>query len=288
MGVGAWAGAVLIALSLTGVAARAGAVPTTVEEFVERAADADIVILGEVHDNPAHHANQARIVAALQPAALVFEMIPQESEDEVNALRGAGAGREALAAALDWENSGWPDFGYYAAILEAAPGARVFGAGQPLADVRRAMVEGATGPFGPDAKIYGLDQPLPPEEQAAREALLAAAHCNELPAEMLPGLVEAQRFRDAGLADAALWARTMTGGGQVVVITGNGHADKARGMPAAIAVADPEIRVLALGQLETAEGAAAPDPEPETFDATLAAPPPPRADPCAALAPLVD
>jgi uncharacterized iron-regulated protein len=92
-------------------------------------------------------------------------------------------------------------------------------------------------------------------------------------------MVEAQRFRDAGLADAALWARTLTGGEQVVVITGNGHADRVRGIPAALAIADPEATVAVLGQLETvsdAEAAAA-------FDMVLVTEAPEREDPCAAL-----
>lgn len=284
MRMGVWAIVVLVAIAtpnlvaiatpnvVSTIGARLWSIAATdLAPFTERARDADIVILGEVHDNPLHHANQAAIVAALQPAALVFEMIPQDAEDEINDLRDDGASRVKLAAALDWANSGWPDFAYYAEILEAAPNARIFGAEQPTADVRRAMVEGATGPFGPDAAIYGLDQPLDPEEQAAREALQAAAHCETLPAEVLPSMVEAQRFRDAGLADAALWARTMTGSGQVVVITGNGHADKRRGMPEAIAVADPEVQVLSLGQLEAAPQAppataATVDPEPEPAD----------------------
>jgi uncharacterized iron-regulated protein len=262
---------------LAGLLLPASAEPTSVAGFVSAARDADIVILGEVHDNPAHHRNQAEIVAALQPAALVLEMIPQAAEDEVNALRTAGAGRDEIAAALDWDASGWPDFANYAPILEAAPKAQVFGAGQPIADVRRAMVEGAAGVFGPDAAAYGLDRPLPPAEQAAREAEQAAAHCDALPRERLPGMVEAQRFRDAGLADAALWARTMTGGGQVVVIAGSGHADRSRGVPATIAVADPEVRVLSLGQLER------PPDEPADYDGYLVAPAPPRGDPCATL-----
>ena len=151
-----------------------------VADFIDTARDADIVVLGEIHDNPEHHYNQAAIVAALQPAALVFEMIPQADEDEVNRLRAEGAGRAAIAEALDWGASGWPDFGYYAAILEAAPEARVFGAGQPTADVKRTMVEGAAGVFGPDAAAYGLDQPLDPADQGAREAEQAAAHCDML------------------------------------------------------------------------------------------------------------
>jgi uncharacterized iron-regulated protein len=263
-----------IALFLCG-----GTSAATVEDFVEIAREVDIVIIGEVHDNPAHHVNQARIVAELQPAAIVMEMIPQEQEGIVNELRSEGAPAQAIEEALAWEESGWPPFAFYAPVLEAAPEARVFGAGQPVAEVNRAMVEGAAGPFGPDAAIYGLDQPLSEEEQSAREEMLAAAHCGKLPDEVLPGMVEAQRFRDAGLADAALWARTLTGGEQVVVITGNGHADRVRGIPAALAIADPEATVAVLGQLETvsdAEAAAA-------FDMVLVTEAPEREDPCAAL-----
>ncbi len=249
--------------------------------FVEAARDADIVVLGEVHDNPEHHRVQAEVVRALQPAALVFEMIPQELEAKVNDLRAHGAGAAEIAGALDWDDSGWGDFDFYAQILDAAPAAQVFGAGQPSADVQRAMVEGAAGVFGPDASIYGLDRQLEPEEQARREALHLAAHCEAVPAEVLPGMVEAQRFRDAGLADAALWARIMTGGGQVAVITGSGHADKLTGMPAMIALAEPEARVVSLGQFDTG----APPPEEGAYDAVLYAPAPERDDPCAALAP---
>ena len=92
-------------------------------------------------------------------------------------------------------------------------------------------------------------------------------------------MVEAQRFRDAGLADAALWARTMTGDGQVVVITGSGHADRRHGMPAAVAVADPEVSVVSLGQFESEPADA------DAFDDVLLAPAPHRDDPCVRLTP---
>ena len=249
----------------------------TVPEFIDRARGADLVVLGEIHDNPTHHETQAEIVAALQPAALVFEMIPQSAEEKVNALRATGGSKDALAAALDWRESGWPDFTLYWRILAAAPRAQVFGAEQPGAEVRRAVIEGAAGVFGPDAANYGLDEPLPPAEQRLREAEQMRAHCDALPAEMLAGMVEAQRFRDASLADAAIWARTMTGGWQVVVITGSGHADKLRGMPALVSFAQPGLRIVTLGQFEG---------DPDTagdYDALMIAPAPPRADPCAGL-----
>jgi len=263
-------------LCVLGLACAPAAVASEVAAVAEAARGAAIVVLGEVHDNPAHHANQAAIVAALQPDALVFEMIPRAAEDAVNALRDDRAGRTAIAEALRWSDTGWPDFDLYAPILEAAPQARVFGAGRPAEEVRRAAEEGAAAAFGPDAAAYGLDLPLPPDEQSAREALLAAAHCDRLAAALLPGMVEAQRFRDASLADAALSARTMTGDGPVVVIAGSGHADRA-GVPAALAIAEPGLAVFSLGQLE------APPADAGAFDAVLVAPAPEREDPCATL-----
>jgi len=261
------------------IAGAVAAAPTEIPAFLELAADADIVVLGEVHDNPRHHAIQAEIVRAMAPAALVFEMIPQALETEVGRMLSEGAGMSQIADVLDWESSGWPDFGFYFEILQAAPYARVFGAGQSQEDTDEAMNEGAAEAFGRHASTYGLDVALSEAVQAEREAEMQVSHCDALPAEMLPGMVEVQRFRDAGLADAALWARTITGAkGQVVVITGTGHADLVNGTPSLIARAAPDVRVISLGQLEAEPDGAAP-----AFDAYTVAPPPPgREDPCLA------
>ena len=70
-------------------AVEAVAAEATLQAFIATARDADIVVLGEIHDNPEHHRVQAEIVAALAPAALVFEMIPQELEAELNERRSA-------------------------------------------------------------------------------------------------------------------------------------------------------------------------------------------------------
>jgi uncharacterized iron-regulated protein len=272
--------AALVACLLPAAAVRPE--PVELDAFIALAQGADVVVLGEVHDNPQHHANQAAVVRALQPSALVFEMIPQTAEDEVNELRAEGAERAALEAALDWTASGWPDFAYYAEILEAAPEARVFGGGQSDEEMAVAAEDGAAAAFGPDAPAYGLDTPLAPDEQARREAEMAASHCDAMPAEALPGMVEVQRFRDAALADAALWARTISGAhAPVAVITGSGHADRRWGVPALIALANPDLTVVSLGQ---SEPGAAPPP-PEAYDALVLAPAPPRDDPCAGFEP---
>ncbi|MBP7001194.1 ChaN family lipoprotein [Amaricoccus sp.] len=253
--------------------------------FLDAARAADVVILGEIRDNPEHRRRQEEIVRALAPAAIVFETIPQDREAGLNAAREAGGDHAALAQALGWSAAGSPDVEPLVRIMDAAPGARVFGAAQPAAAVAEAAAEGAAEAFGSDAAVYGLDRPLDPQEQAAREAAAQAAQCGAVAPGALAGMVEAGRFRDAGIADATLWARIMTGDGQVVVIAGNAQADKLHGAPPLIALAEPEARIVALGQFEDAP-AGAPGAEGEGFDAVLLAPPPPdRADPCGGLRP---
>lgn len=263
-------GSILAALFLVTQVNAQGAEP------IAQAAQAhDIVILGEVHDNPAHHVTQAGIVALLDPSAIVFEML---DPSEAALLPATPPGD--LADALDWANSGWPDFAFYAPLFEAASRRAAYGAEVPRGDAQAAFGAGAAAVFGPGAERFGLTTPLPADQQQAREAGQMAAHCDMLPADLLPGFVEAQRLRDAVLADAALRALADTGG-PVVVITGNGHARRDWGVPAAIAQADPQLRVFALGQVE--------DGPPRDmaqdvvqFDMVVSAPPVDRPDPCAA------
>ncbi len=208
---------------------------------------ADVVILGEVHDNPQHHANQAALVAKIQPTALVFEMLtPAQSGLITPKLRGDQA---ALEKVLNWANSGWPDFAMYYQIMEAAPKAAIFGANLPRGEVRKAVSEGAAAVFGDEAGTYGLEIPLPPEEQTARQDFQMAAHCDALPEELLSGMVEAQRLRDATIAKETIWAFILTNG-PVVVITGNGHARINWGVPPSIHRAAPRLSVISLGQFE--------------------------------------
>jgi len=236
---------------------------------------ADIVILGEVHDNPAHHAHQAAAVAALAPQAVVFEMLtPDQAARVTPDLR---ADPVALGKALEWETSGWPDFALYAPIFAAAPQARVVGAALPREQLRHAVADGAASVFGARAQDYGLDQPLAPADQAARLDEQRIAHCNALPEDLLPGMVQAQRLRDAAFADAAI-AALRDSGGPVVIITGSGHARVDHGVPAMIRRAAPGVSVVSVGQLERP---VTDDPPP--FDHWIITDPAERPDPCAAL-----
>lgn len=259
-------GAVWLALAgLPAVAAEIG------PDVLANLPPARIVIVGEIHDNPVHHLHQARVVAAIHPSALVFEMLtPNQAKAAVGVDRQDPL---ALEVALGWAGSGWPAFEMYHPIFTAAPDAQIFGAALPRETVRRAMTDGAAEVFGPEAARFGLDQPLPLAEQSAREADQQTAHCNALPPDILPAMVAAQRLRDAAFSRTALEALRLTGG-PVVVITGSGHADKGRGMPVALGMAAPDISVLSIGQLEQHPGSDAP------FDLWIVTNPVDREDPC--------
>jgi uncharacterized iron-regulated protein len=233
---------------------------------------ADIVILGETHDNPHHHAGQARAIAALRPAALVWEML---TEAQARRMPERREDARQVAGALGWEGTGWPDFSLYFPLVQAAGSARHYGAAVPRAEARRAFAEGAAAVFAGDAAAYGLADPLDAADQAAREAEQFDAHCAAMPMDMMRGMVEAQRLRDAELARVALLALAETGG-PVVVIAGSGHARRDQGIPAAVSAAAPGVGVLSLAFLEAPPAA-------PLWDLWLVTPPAERDDPCAAL-----
>ena len=268
-GTAATIAAALLTTVFGAVGANAGAIAAA---DLDSLPPADVTLLGEVHDNAAHHRNQARAIAAIRPAALVFEMITPERAARLPKDRSDAA---ALARALHWAESGWPDFALYAPIFAVAPHAVIYGGDVPEADVQRAVTAGAAAVFGHGAGRFGLTEPLGAADEAAREAELDAAHCHALPATLLPGMVEVQRLRDAALARAVLRAMAETGG-PVVVIAGTGHVRRDRGVPAVLARAQPRLGVLSVGQIE---GRPPADPPYDLWVATGAAP---RGDPCAA------
>lgn len=261
----------LLAAPLTFMASLGQLMALSAEDVQRAAAGADIVLLGEIHDNPEHHLLQADVIAAIAPGAVVFEMLDSDEAARVTPERARDM--DVLREVLEWETSGWPDFDLYAPIFAALGDAAVFGAEVLRDEAQRAFGEGAAGVFGAGAERFGLDAPLPEAQQNAREAAQLAAHCDALPGDLLPGFVEAQRLRDARLAEAAL-AALEAHGAPVVIITGNGHARRDWGVPVLLAIAAPDLEVFALGQQEATPDGAPP------FDLVAVSDPIPRPDPC--------
>lgn len=241
------------------------------DDVTDAMQSSDVVILGEIHDNPRHHEIQTEAIEAIAPSAVVWEMVTEEGAQRL--AQKAATNPEELDRILRWAEAGWPPLSMYYPIFQAAD-VPVYGAMVPRSAARAAMERGAATTFGADAARYGLTVPLAAEEQAIREADQLAAHCDAIPKESLPQMVAIQRLRDAVLARAILRAVDETGR-PVAVITGNGHARKDRGIPTFLSRLRPGLKVFVLGQSEDGlvEG---------EFDAVIDSPAVEREDPCKA------
>ncbi|MFT6061054.1 MAG: putative iron-regulated protein [Paracoccaceae bacterium] len=250
-------------------------------DLAARTAAADLVIVGEQHDDPAHQAMQAALIGAVHPGAVAFEMIPRAAESALADLRAAPSPADALRVAAQWDRyAEW-----HRPVGALAPDAPAIGAGLARADLRGAMKTSAAAVFDGDPAAFGLDAPLPANMQAAMEAEQIAAHCNAMPAAMAPAMVEAQRLRDAAFARALLRADDAAGDAPAFLITGNGHARRDRGSPAYL----PGRDLLVIGQINRPAGGDWRDAlaswqtpgAPPVFDIVIVTDPPPgRGDPC--------
>ncbi len=271
-----------IAPERTGVIIGPGGATLNESQLVTALEQARIAVLGEVHDNPVHHARQARLVRQLQPQGIAFEMVPGASEEGIQVFLAQGGSRGEIGPAIGWDRLGWPDWKTYAPVFEAAPGAYVAGGGALRSEIRSAIKDGAAIAFGAGASNLGLHRPLEPTVQVELEDEMIAVHCNQLPRPAAVGMVEAQRLRDARFAAATLRALMRGGGDRAVLITGNGHARNDRGSPAYLRQAKPELKVLSVGMIELPRGA---DPGSAAqglpFDYIWFSDPAKREDPCA-------
>jgi len=225
----------------------------TEEEIWEEILAARYVLLGEHHDNPAHHKLQAGIVRGLtargRRPALAFEMLNADVQEAVREFQEAGrADPEALRAVVEWDQGGWPAWPLYEPVFAAGLDARlpIVAAQVPSAMRKRLTTEGLQAlPAGPVREA--ATRPLPEGPQAELEEEIREGHCNRLPLDLIPRMVEIQRIWDAWMADVIREAATPDG---VVLIVGRGHARRERAIPWALAQLEPGALTLAIAFVE--------------------------------------
>jgi uncharacterized iron-regulated protein len=253
---------------------------------------ADLVLLGEVHDNPDHHLLQARFVRAVvatgRRPALALEMLTSDLQAEVDAAR-ARTPREPENLEPAWKQGGWPDFDLYRPILAAAleAGLPIVAANLPRADARTLVMKGIDAVDPALRERLASGPVLPPEAVEALRKDMKESHCGELPDSMMDPMILAQRARDATMADRlAAAARERSGG---ILITGKGHAT-ARAVPAWLAQDAPGKKVVAVAFVEVDPDQKAPadyvdefGKGPFPYDYAIFTPGTKREDPCAKL-----
>ncbi|ATB29496.1 ChaN family lipoprotein [Melittangium boletus] len=253
----------------------------------EALAQARYVLLGEKHDNPEHHRLQAERVRALTASgrkpALAFEMIDAEQQSLLDETRARASGDpDAIARAVDWEHSGWPDWTLYRPLFAwgLEHDLPLVGANLPRALVRQLVKQGPEA-LPPETRArLGLDAPVP--EDVAREMReeMRESHCGQLPESLLEPMAFAQRARDAQMADRLLSTATGAGG---ILITGAGHARTDRGVPASLVRREPGTRVASLAFVEVSPETPEPRSYALPYDYVWFTPAVEREDPCAPL-----
>ncbi|WP_242342521.1 ChaN family lipoprotein [Anaeromyxobacter terrae] len=257
---------------------------------------ADLVMLGEMHDNLDHHLLQARLVRAIGAAgkrpALAFEMMEEDDQPAIDAaIARAPRDPDAIARAVDWNHSGWYDFATYRPIFAAGleAGMPIVGANLPVPLAKAIAMKGSEA-LTPELRgALEKEEPLPPEVVTSLRAEMKAAHCDApMPDPILDRLALAQRARDAQMARRLSAAGEAAGG--AILVTGNGHARTDRGVPAALARERPGRRVVSVGLFEVSPGKLDPalyaaefGTGPLPFDFVVFTPAAEREDPCLAL-----
>jgi uncharacterized iron-regulated protein len=231
----------------------------TLAELRAAVARGRFVLLGEIHDNPDHHAIQARLLEAVlatgRRPALALEMLDPDQQEAVNAvLAGPAPSPAALAAAVGWDRSGWPAFAMYEPIFRVGMQARlpIVAANLPTTLARDVVHRGAEALTPPLRALLEAAGPLSPAEAGERREEMQASHCGQLPEALLDPMVLSQRARDAHLAMALVAGAT---GGGAVLVTGDEHARRDRAVGALLrteGVAPEEIVSVGLREVDPA------------------------------------
>lgn len=257
----------------------AGGRPITPDELLLRIGEADLVLLGELHDNAAHHRVRGALIAAAaaRRPAVVFEQFAAAPAPIAVPL--AGQTMEDWLDASGFDRTGWK-WPLHAPVVEAAGAhARALWGSGVSRDALRSVVRGGTAAAPADLRRLMEQAPL---DDAAREALdheLMEGHCGQLAETMIPGMRAAQAVRDAAMTRALLAAAA---DGPAWLIAGNGHVRKDIAVPRLLRQVAPDRRVLVVGLTERRTGAGAPGAaERERYDLVIATPPAERDDPCA-------
>jgi uncharacterized iron-regulated protein len=252
--------------------------PVAAGELMRQVRAADVVLLGEVHDNAVIHEIRGQLMRAsgVKPA-IVFEQFAETHEPIVRPLSGEPMEQWLDRNGFDREGWKWP---LHQPVVDAALAVArsLWGSGLSR-ELLRSVV--GTGEAAAPAHLRPLleQAPLSTAARAALDRELVESHCGQLPESMIPGMRAAQTARDASMASALARAAA---DGPAWLIAGNGHVRSDLAVPRLLPAAVPGKSVLVVGFLERTESGGDPDAESRSlYDLVVVTPRVARPDPCA-------
>ena len=232
--------------------------------LLDGAVQADVVFVGEIHDDPTGHAVELAVLTGLReragarPVVLALEMFEADVQTVLDEyVAGVISERDFLEAARPWSNYAAD----YRPLVEYAKanGLRVVASNAPVRYVRAVGRGGDLAGLSPAALAV-----LPPLPAAPASEGMAAAFAEAMGGHGGPspgGMVAAQNLRDASMAFRT--AEALRGGAAgsrplVVHVNGGFHTAGGRGIPEHLARYAPEARVFRIDLAPVADVDAAP------------------------------
>lgn len=210
------------------------------DQLAERLQSQDIVLLGELHDNPGHHALRGRLIARIAgpQTTVVAEQLPAPAR----VATGGPLLDDLEAAGFSAEGWAWP---LHQPLFDAVrqSGAPLIGGNLPKGFSRQLMKQGTAALDAPLADAYRR-APLSADAVRALDADLVSGHCGKLPEKYLAPMRLVQRATDVSLAHALLSHRPS------VLVAGNGHVRKDYGVPQVLGALAPSLKISAVGFYE--------------------------------------
>jgi uncharacterized iron-regulated protein len=228
-----------------------------------------IVLLGEVHDNPEHHAVRGDILwprlepvistRGLRPAAL-FEHIRASQQPQLDTFYAKAARSRRLWTAhdllrtLDWDGSGWPRDAIFRPLFQAALSAKlpILPANAERERMRSLARGDRSGATSEELARLEIAQRMPAALLQALAVELEGSHCGLVPASAFGAMSLAQRYTDAHMAERLVAATGKHGG--AFLLAGNGHVRTDRGVPWYVRQMAPHRKVLAVMPIEVQVG----------------------------------
>ncbi len=197
---------------------------------------ANVLLLGETHDNAMHHQLQSEMIAHLishnhQPA-VAFEMLDRDQQEAIDLFLQkytAAENVDTFAEAIDWKKSGWPDWSLYRPVFNTVLKAEL---ALIAANLNHKLIREVIQQ-GPEVLPVSYQQLLTKYQyddntRQELETEIFSAHCEMLAEKHLPPMLMAQQLRDISMSQILVNRQAVDG---IVLIAGSGHIRNDYGVP---------------------------------------------------------
>jgi len=228
-------------------------------DVAARAAQVDVVLAGEQHDQASHHRLQARLAEAMAQGGgltIGLEMVSWQRQAPLDRFGRGYIDVDGMFAALDWENTWGHNAELYREIFEQGRkgSARFVALNAPRELVRAVARKGVEGLSDEQRKLL---PELDLDDEVHRGAIEGFFRQHHPPtassADSFGRFYAAQVLWDESMAERSV-AALDTDAQRVLVLAGVGHVAGYRGIPQRILRRRPEARLLTVVPLPVEGG----------------------------------